>query len=247
MKALIISEEKEFIDKLDDLFSQKGFDTIIYKWLLKAIDNIEEIRPNCIILNSSEYPRHWKTLVQFVKSGIGGDEIAIFLYEPNPLSSNDKNKAIALGITDFITSFDKDEISKLNESIDNFFDLKNHPIEKLYKNTTAIIDEKKDVEKKQQLISVSNITVESSENVSGTGDFIFTHPENGKFICGKFFDKNNNKITAKIDTKENSTLNINDEIHNFTYSYDDKYESVQAKVSELISLNNDNFIIFQLN
>ena len=31
MKALIISEEKEFIDKFDDLFSQKGFDTIIYK------------------------------------------------------------------------------------------------------------------------------------------------------------------------------------------------------------------------
>ncbi|MDD7768585.1 MAG: hypothetical protein PT936_06985 [Treponema sp.] len=247
MKALIISEEKEFIDKFDDLFSQKGFDTIIYKWLLKAIDNIEEIRPNCIILNSSEYPRHWKTLVQFVKSGIGGDEIAIFLYEPNPLSSKDKNKAIALGITDFITSFDKDEISKLNESIDNFFDLKNHPIEKLYKNTTAIIDEKKDVEKKQQLISVSNITVESSENVSGTGDFIFTHPENGKFICGKFFDKNNNKITAKIDTKEKSILKINDEIKNFTYSYDDKYESVQAKVCDFISVNNDNFIIFQLN
>ena len=102
-------------------------------------------------------------------------------------------------------------------------------------------------EKKQQLISVSNITVESSENVSGTGDFIFTHPESGKFICGKFFDKNNNKITAKIDTKENSILNINDEIKNFTYSYDDKYESVQAKVSDFISLNNDNFIIFQLN
>ena len=67
----------------------------------------------------------------------------------------------------------------------------------------------------------------------------------GQFLRTKI--KNNNKITAKIDTKENSILNINDEIKNFTYSYDDKYESVQAKVSDFISLNNDNFIIFQLN
>lgn len=248
MKALIISEDKEFIDKFDDFFSQKGFDTIIYKWLLKAIDNIEEIRPNCVILNSSEYPRHWKTLVQFVKSGIGGDEIAIFLYEPNPLSTKDENKATALGITGFITSFDKNELSKLNDSIDSFFDLKNHPIEKLNKKSeiTEQEDHNNYESEIEETITVSNIVSDSSENVSGTGDFIFTHPQNGKFITGKYFDKNNNKITAKITDDSPSSLNQNDVITSFTYSYQDSFESVQATVTDFISVNNDNFIIFQL-
>ena len=86
MKALIISEEEKVYSTLNDILIKADYDTIIYKWLLKALDNIEEIRPDLIVVSSSEYPRHWKTLVQFVKSGIGGDDIDIYLYEPNPIS-----------------------------------------------------------------------------------------------------------------------------------------------------------------
>ena len=106
MKALIISEDENVYSVLNSVLQKAGYDTIIYKWLLKALDNIEEIRPDCIVVSSSEYPRHWKTLVQFVKSGIGGDEVEVYLYEPNPMSSEDEEKARVLGITDYFTSLE---------------------------------------------------------------------------------------------------------------------------------------------
>lgn len=125
MKALIISEDDSFINTFDSFFSKKGFNTIIYKWLLKALDNIEEIRPDCVILNSSEYPRHWKTLVQFIKSGIGGEKVAIFLYEPLSLSQEELSKAKILGITSHITDYkNQKELDELSLQIKNFFGIK---------------------------------------------------------------------------------------------------------------------------
>ena len=109
MKALIISEEQNVYSTLNDILIKADYDTIIYKWLLKALDNIEEIRPDLIVVSSSEYPRHWKTLVQFVKSGIGGDDIDIYLYEPNPISDEDEEKAKVLGVTGCFNKFEEFE------------------------------------------------------------------------------------------------------------------------------------------
>ena len=92
MKALIITEDSIISSKIKAIAEGYGLDTIIYKWFLKALDNIEEIQPDVIILNSSEYPRLWKTLVQFVKSGIGGNNVKIYLYEEKPLSEEDQKK-----------------------------------------------------------------------------------------------------------------------------------------------------------
>ena len=55
MKALIISEDEKVYTTLDEILKNANYDTIIYKWLLKALDNIEEIRPDLIVVSSSEY------------------------------------------------------------------------------------------------------------------------------------------------------------------------------------------------
>lgn len=113
MKALIISDKQEIIDTVKYFLSEKNYDIIIYRWLLKALDNIEEIQPDLIILSSSEYPRHWKTLASFVQSGIGGNAVRLFLYEPEPLNEDDKNKAEKLGIEGFLDSLSSDQLEKL--------------------------------------------------------------------------------------------------------------------------------------
>lgn len=107
MKALIISDDENFISTLDDFFHKYSIDTIIYKWLLKALDNIEEIHPDIIVLSANEYPRHWKTLVQFVKSGIGGDDVSIFLYEQGDIPSEDIEKIKLLGINGVFKALDE--------------------------------------------------------------------------------------------------------------------------------------------
>jgi len=121
MKALIISDDTRVINSLKLFLEDKGFDTIVYRWLLKAMDNVEEIRPDCIVVSSSEYPRHWKTLVQFAKSGIGGDRIGIFLYEPTPMSDEDLEKVNLLGVNGMFTDFSAEQLAALDCMLNDFY------------------------------------------------------------------------------------------------------------------------------
>ena len=105
MKALVISDRKEIIDYVSPFLKDKGFDLIHYRWIIKALDNIEEIQPDVIVLSASEYPRHWKTLAGFVQSGIGGNDVKVYLYETTPLSEDDQKKAEGLGILSFQDNF----------------------------------------------------------------------------------------------------------------------------------------------
>ena len=114
MKVLIITENTEISSKISAIAKTYGADTIVYKWFLKALDNIEEIQPDLIILNSCEYPRLWKTLVQFVKSGIGGENVGIYLYEEAPLSAEDQKKYSELGINGYFKNITKEELYFLN-------------------------------------------------------------------------------------------------------------------------------------
>ncbi len=106
MKALLISDRKEIIDFVTPLLKNKGFDLIHYRWIIKALDNIEEIQPDVIVLSAGEYPRHWKTLAGFVQSGIGGNDVKVYLYETSPLSDEDKKKSEDLGVLQFESSFE---------------------------------------------------------------------------------------------------------------------------------------------
>ncbi len=105
MKALVISDRKDIIDFVSPRLKENGFDLIHYRWIIKALDNIEEIQPDVIVLSAGEYPRHWKTLSGFVQSGIGGNNVKLYLYERTPLSEEDQKKAEELGVLSFEDAF----------------------------------------------------------------------------------------------------------------------------------------------
>ena len=165
MKALIISEDENVYTTLDEILKKASYDTIIYKWLLKALDNIEEIQPDLIVVSSSEYPRHWKTLVQFVKSGIGGDDVQIYLYEPTPVSAEDEEKAKILGVTGCFSEFDEFGKMVLRQA------------------------QEPQVEIEEPVVEEAPSQSEEPA-VTNTGHFMFTHPGSQKFISGKYFDYN---------------------------------------------------------
>ena len=105
MKALVISDDDKSLGVIDSILQTNGIDSINYKWLIKALDNVEEIRPDLIIINVLDYPRHWKTLAQFVRSTFE-DSIKILLYVPESFSSDEYKKAAELGIESCSSSFD---------------------------------------------------------------------------------------------------------------------------------------------
>ena len=109
MKALVISDRTELTDYVTHLLKEKGFDLIHYRWIIKALDNIEEIQPDVVVLSAEEYPRHWKTLAGFVQSGIGGNEVRVYLCETSRLSVEDAAKADELRVKAFDKEFVKAE------------------------------------------------------------------------------------------------------------------------------------------
>lgn len=218
MKALVISDDSNIINACDDFFNGKGFDTIIYRWLLKALDNIEEIRPDCIIISSSEYPRHWKTLVQFVKSGIGGDNIAIYLYEPQPLSEGDLKKSRMLGVTGYFTSFSKKQLDILSKSLDDFFGLE------VFKN--------------------QNIAIAHEEE---TGPFIFTNPNNNQFVTGWYSTYEQNKIVCQLDFDDfYDNLNVNQVLPICSYSFKDENFDCSARIDDIKFTDSDKYILLSI-
>lgn len=217
MKALVISDDSNIINACDDFLNAKGFDTIIYRWMLKALDNIEEIRPDCIIISSSEYPRHWKTLVQFVKSGIGGDNIAVYLYEPKPLSEGDLKKAQMLGITGYFTSFSKKQLANLSASLDNFFGL--------------------------DMIQEQNIVPSREES----GSIMFTNPVTKQFVSGKYTSYDLNKIVCELDFDDfYNELNINTEIPLCSYSYNSENLDCIAVVEDIKFSDDEKYVLLNI-
>ncbi len=113
MKALLIAEDEQTIKTLVPEIKNSGAEPIVYKWLLKALDNVEEIAPDLVIISTSEYPRHWKTFVQFTKSGIGGVVPKVILYNSRPMSDDEKSKARSLGVFGMFNSLDERGLEEL--------------------------------------------------------------------------------------------------------------------------------------
>lgn len=119
MKALIIADDDIVIEKLKASLTDDGYDVITYRWLIKAMDNVEEIAPEVIVISASSYPRHWKTLVQFVQSGIGGVVPKVVLYAEREFNDDDLKKSEALNITGIFNSLDAEGLSELSDILSN--------------------------------------------------------------------------------------------------------------------------------
>ena len=234
MKALIISEDENVYTTLDEILKKASYDTIIYKWLLKALDNIEEIRPDLIVVSSSEYPRHWKTLVQFVKSGIGGDDVQIYLYEPTPVSAEDEEKARILGVNGCFSEFEEFDKMVLRQ----------------------VQEPQEEVQEVQEEVPVVEDAVvpepvegaEEEPSIPNTGHFMFTHPSTKKFISGKYFDYNGKTLScAFFDEIDLNTVKEDMTIECFSFFDSIKVRTASVIVKNIMSLAPTNtFVIVEI-
>ena len=70
------------------------------------MDNLEEIKPDILIISADEYPRHWKSLVQFMESGIAGKEHKIYLYKKEKIEGEEELKIQKLNIAKVFDNLD---------------------------------------------------------------------------------------------------------------------------------------------
>ncbi|MGP1495670.1 MAG: hypothetical protein ACTTJG_02590 [Treponema sp.] len=117
MKVLLISENQNHTTLLVSAIDDCGLDCIHYRWFMKALDNVEEISPDLIVIDAMDFPRHWKVLAQYVTSSIFDEPVKVILYAPDDFSKEDIKKSKALKVFGMIQSKDKLEVKKNIEEL----------------------------------------------------------------------------------------------------------------------------------
>jgi hypothetical protein len=103
MKLLVILGSDDILNLISQNIKPLGFDLIRYQYVLKAMDNIEEIEPSTIIISATDFPRHWKTLVQFVRYTHSKTECPIIILKGPNFPLEDASKAFYMGVSGIVS------------------------------------------------------------------------------------------------------------------------------------------------
>lgn len=103
MKLLLVLGDDDTYNHISIYIKPLGYEFIRYYNVLKAMDNIEEVNPTAIIISAQDFPRHWKTLVQFIRSTRSKDSCPIILLKGENFSVEESSKASYLGVSGIVS------------------------------------------------------------------------------------------------------------------------------------------------
>ena len=123
MKILLIADDDHIKKTISDHFKPKGFSVIHYKNPLKGMNNFEEIEPEIVIFNSTDYPRHWKIANGFLKHDVTDFNPLFFLLINDDFPMEEVCKGVYLNIDAFISDDyeSEDYLTHLEELIGRFY------------------------------------------------------------------------------------------------------------------------------
>jgi methylmalonyl-CoA mutase cobalamin-binding subunit len=102
MKLLLIFAADDNCNIISRSVSPLGFEMIRYRQVLKAMDNIDEIDPSAIVVSAKDFPRHWKFLVQFVRTIRANEICPIIIMKGGNFSMEEMTSAYFLGVSGVI-------------------------------------------------------------------------------------------------------------------------------------------------
>jgi hypothetical protein len=103
MKLLLVLGSDDNYKTISQFIKPLGFELIRYRYVLKAMDNIDEVNPRAIIISAADFPRHWKILVQFVRSERLKEDCPIIILKGQNFSTEETSKASFLGVNGIVS------------------------------------------------------------------------------------------------------------------------------------------------
>jgi len=104
MIALLVAETTTAVQGLKRTLSPLGFDLVHYRSPVKALDNLVELVPDAVFIDATDFPRHWKTLVQYIRADTTREQTVLILLTGERFAQTDADKAAKLGVQGFISS-----------------------------------------------------------------------------------------------------------------------------------------------
>ena len=185
MKLLLVLDSDDCYNLISMYVKPLGFELIRYHQVLKAMDNIDEIDPSAIVISARDFPRHWKTMVQFVRTERSKEACPIILLTAEGFTPEEKAKASFLGVS-----------GSLADALD-------HPaeIEKFH----GILNRFLPVEEKRRS---RRFHVEPNHRFA----FLFIHPHDSVLVTGSINDVSIGGLSFQLDDPSlMKTIRLNDE------------------------------------
>lgn len=102
MIMVLISESEDKSKILMKFFKEQSIDIIHYSSPMKALDNLAEIRPDAIIIDTIDFPRHWKVITQYVRYNNSKHDVVLILIVNTLFSAFEVDKAVSIGVQGII-------------------------------------------------------------------------------------------------------------------------------------------------
>jgi hypothetical protein len=197
MKLLVVLGSDITYDNVSLFLKPLGFNIIRYRNVQKAMDNIDEIDPVGIIISAKDFPRHWKSMVSFVRYDRPKNDCPIVILKGEAFPEEEINKAMSLEVNGLVL-----------ESLEN--PAETEKIQTLLARYVSVEDKRKNRRYRP-------------ENWSRFG-FVFSHPRDEKIITGTVktvsstgisFEPDHPGLTEKLKadaTLENCSLRTGDHI-----------------------------------
>ena len=99
MKLLLVLDSDDTYNLISMYVKPLGFELIRYHHVLKAMDSLDEIDPRAIVISARDFPRHWKIMVQFVRSQRSKEDCPIIILTGENFPIDERSKASFLGVS----------------------------------------------------------------------------------------------------------------------------------------------------
>jgi len=125
MKALIVVEDDAVADIVRFYLQPLGLDVIRYRDPLKALDNLDEISPDAVVMSARDFPRHWKAIVVGIRANKPKSACAIILLKGEFFPFEEAAKAAYLGVNGVIKEdlSDKSELDRFQQILKRYIEI----------------------------------------------------------------------------------------------------------------------------
>lgn len=125
MKALLIIADDSIAGLAGFYLKPLGLDIIRYRDPLKALDNLEEIDPDAIVMSARDFPRHWKSIVVNVRSTRAKTACAIVILKGDWFPFEEAAKAAYLGVNGVVREDfgDRVELERFQQIIKRYVEV----------------------------------------------------------------------------------------------------------------------------
>ncbi|MCK5153478.1 MAG: PilZ domain-containing protein [Spirochaetales bacterium] len=204
MKTLLVIEHDTLKDQVIEHLAPRGFDFIHYRNPIKALDNIEEIKPDLVIFSGVDFPRHWKPFITVLRSFLSKETSVFILLKGEQFPSEESTKASSLEVNGIIS--------------EDF-------------NDPAVVGQLEDIFTRYNVIDDKRISRRYLSSVTSDIEFIFTHPLTPSLINGEITDISIGGISFKPESPQ-ITLDIREGtiLSNCTLRLKETFNTISVRV-----------------